>query len=694
MQKNGKTNNELYLERTDLVPQIMSYEAFIKANQRNGSFWIMMPNPFDGRMPMVHFESMRPSFKDKINTFYGGNVYDHFAKVPIKKLVITDAKAEQFFNDHRYGNNVELPPDIKIKYVIAASWLNMMLKATEEKAFVKKELNLSLDQFWNNVISIIKTDNIDLPTSYGNLVAKPDSAIKQYKASGYASLIHKNYGNKSAAKIGKTEEGFCPEREQQQIAVIRKIARLPMNWDAVQITSTANQLFEKNNWATVSPATVANLVALHMPNIIGQKRGGKVYNNTVSMQVKREAPQFPSYYWTLDGWTVELLYQDGTKYHNRLVMVVVLDACNKYPVGYAIGERENTELIRMALRNAVIHMQDLFGAAYRPWQLQSDRYGLKNLTSFYSGISHLYTPAAVGNAKAKIIEPWFKYYNKKHCQKKRNWSGFNVNSQKKNQPNVEALDVIKRTFPDKATLIETINRDMLNERLSLVEDFKRRWQQTPQDDQVTLTPAQCIEVFGKPHDEWNSISGQGLIATLDGRLMTFDSFEPAFRALQFSTRFKIIYDSCDFNQVLAITEDGKQKFLLHNKVTIGMGYKNTTPEQLEYHQQIKEFNSQRKEDIIQTYLLDDAIVEDIIANTPLNLSNQDELDLKLMFTTNGQQKEALQDAKGLKRIQQKEKQTAAIEDKKETVLVNKNWEQEQAAYRASKTDFNQYLDNN
>ena len=68
----------------------------------------------------------------------------------------------------------------------------------------------------------------------------------------------------------------------------------------------------------------------------------------MSMQVKREAPKFPTYFWTLDGWTVELLYQDKDRYDNRLVMVVVLDAMNKYPVGYAIGERENAELIRQA----------------------------------------------------------------------------------------------------------------------------------------------------------------------------------------------------------------------------------------------------------------------------------------------------------------------------------------------------------
>lgn len=694
MQKNDKTNNLLYLERIDLVPHIMGYDAFRKANERNGSYWQMLPNPYDNRIPMVQFETMRQGLKDKINAFYGGNVYDHFAKIPIKKLVVLDAKAEQFYQDYRYGTNFPLPVDHQSKYTTAASWLNMMIQAIDNKTFIKKELNLTLDQFWTNVISIIKTDSIYLPASYGNLVSKPDSAIKEYKSNGYQSLISGKFGNKSAAKIGKTDEGYCTERESQQVAVIRKIARLHMNLDAVQITDAANSLFQKNNWQTVSSGTVANLVAKHMPNIIAKKRGEKVFANTVAMQVKREAPAFPGFYWTLDGWSpVELLYKDGNTFHNRLTMVVVLDACNKYPVGYAIGERENTELIRMALRNAIIHMQDLFGATYRPWQLQSDRYGLKNLTPFYGAIANIHTPAAVGNAKSKIIEPYFKYLNKEYCQKHFNWSGFNVTASKEHQPNIERLNEIKQTLPDKAGVIEQINRFMYKERMRKVEDFRTRWNNMPLEEQVTLTPMQCLEVFGTDHKELNSVTGQGLIASINGQQFTFDSFDPAFRNLQFATRFKITYDSTDFSQVLATTEDGKQKFILHNKQTIGMGYKNTTPEQLQYHQQIRDFNTTRKEEIIQTYLLDDAIVEDVLANTPLNLNIEDEAALKLMFTMDGQQKEKLQDAKGLRKIQQQVQRTEAKEEQKAIALENKNHHEQHHDYLKSNTDISKYLDN-
>jgi hypothetical protein len=673
MQKNQQTNNDLYLERVDLVPHIMSYEAFIKNNQRNGAYWQMMQNPNDGRIPMVKFEDMRPSLKDKINNYYGGDVYAHFAKMPLLALVITDAKAETFYNEYRYDGDKQLPPEHQYRYTKTASFANMLIKAREEKVFVKENLGIKhIDKFWKLCAEIIAADNLELPRTYQKLLEK----IDKYKEQGYACLIDWRFGNKNTAKLGKTENGFCEERLQQQLVVIKKLARQHMNLDPVQIASAANILYQRNGWATISPATVANLIIEHMPELAIQRKGDKWYNNKVGMQVKRTAPEFPSYYWTLDGWTVELGYQDGNRYDNRLVMVVVLDACNKYPVGYAIGERENTDLIRMALRNAVIHMQDLFGAAYRPWQLQSDRYGLKNLTPFYGAVSHINTPAAVGNAKSKIIEPYFKYLNKTYCQLKQNWTGFNITSSKENQPNIERLNQIKKTFPDKAGVIEQINRFMLTERLRKEADYKARWQAMPHENQVTLNPMQCIEVFGKPHTEYNSIIGHGLIATLkdadDNSVeITYDSFDPAFRELQFSTRFKLIYEPADLSQVVAITEDGKRKFLLHAKMSVGMGFMNTTPQQLEYRQQIRDFNSNRKQEILQTYISEDAQVIDIVNNTPLNINDENEAALKLMLTDdNGQQKERLQDAKNLKKVQQ---QTVKAEQK-ELKQIEQHWE--------------------
>lgn len=95
-----------------------------------------------------------------------------------------------------------------------------------------------------------------------------------------------------------------------------------------------------------------------------------------------------------------------TTYHNRKTIVVVLDACGKYPIGYAVGDHESPALIREALRNAIRHARELFGARYKPLQLQSDNYQKGVMVPFYEAMTVHYIPAALHNAKAKIIEPY------------------------------------------------------------------------------------------------------------------------------------------------------------------------------------------------------------------------------------------------------------------------------------------------
>ena len=369
-------------------------------------------------------------------------------------------------------------------------------------------------------------------------------------------------------------------------------------------------------------------------------------------------------------------------------MVVVLDSCKKYPLGYAIGERENSELIKQANRNAIIHLNEIFGQPYHPMQLQSDRYALKTLTPFYQAVAHLHTPAAVGNAKSKIIEPYFKYLNKQYCQKFQNWSGFNITAKKENQPNAEFLNQIKTTFPTKEGVIKQIEMIMHQERRLKFVEYREEFNAAPAEIKKELSEESYLMVFGTPHTHTNQITGQGIIATLLGQQFTYDSFDPEFRANQ-HIKWQLIYDETNLSKVLAVSEDGKLRFLLNKKRVVPMDIYSTTDEDRSYLKKIKDFNKDRKEEIIQTYISDDAITQEVIENTPLALNDFDESVLKLMFTNKtGQQKEAIQDAKKL--IEKK-----ISKPKKGKVIVpveQNNWTDQQLQYLQSKNDFNQYLD--
>ena len=139
--------------------------------------------------------------------------------------------------------------------------------------------------------------------------------------------------------------------------------------------------------------------------------------------------------------------------------------------------------------------------------------------------------------------------------------------------------------------------------------------------------------------------------------------------------------------MLALTEDGKQRFLLTATQKVAMDINGTTPEMLEYRQRIHDFNADRREEIIEWYVNDNALVDEVLSQTPLALTKQNELSLKLMLTYNGQQKERLQDAKGLVKVQRQQQKQIAKEQGKQQL----SWKEQQQEFIQSRTDVSNYL---
>lgn len=666
-------NNILYIEFADFIACGWKEDAIKKANYRNGPFWKMIADPADKRKVLVQFDTLRPKDQQAITNKYG-NPYDYISKEPIKKMLELDYEAELFYRQYRYDTNKELPTEHQMQYTLAASWLNLLLRLSNDKRALKKELNISVVKFWESVCDIIKTDEIGLPFTYHRLLAK----VKQYETEKYACLIDWRFGNKNTAKLGKTEEGFSHDMYSKQVALIRSLASKHQNFDAMQIADAANKVFELNNWPVISHATVKNICRENSHITLPGRRGKKEWNSTMAMQVKRSRPDMPLKYLTLDGWTVELLFQEANTYNNRLVVVIVLDPMNNYPLGYAIGPRENTELIRMANRNALEHINELFGDYYQPRQLQSDNYGIKNLTPFYSAMAHLHTPAAVGNAKAKVIEPYFAYLNRQYCQKFPNWSGHNITAKQGNQPNTEYLNAVKTNFPNREGVLKQIEMIIAEERRIKMVEYTGAWSLVPEQDKIKMNRMDMLMVYGVQTKYTNALTGMGLIISIGGQKITYDSFDPKFRELQYQ-KWNVVFDPCDASSIMAIGEVDKRRFLLEQKRAIPMDIASMTDEDHQYLSKINEFNQKAKQRIVDTYIQDAEVVREVLGNTPLQLDDFNEASIKLMFTSKGQQKEALQDAKGLQEPK-----------KKEPVPVQQNpdeeWNQTQLEYLRSKIE--------
>ena len=406
------------------------------------------------------------------------------------------------------------------------------------------------------------------------------------------------------------------------------------------------------------------------------------------MQNKRQAPSAPMLYWTLDGWDAELLYQkpviDGKghakqQFHHRLTMVVVLDTFNKYPIGYAIGSHETPELIKEAMRNAINHTAELFGQRYNPRQLQSDNYQSKVLTPVYQACTKFYTPAKVGNAKAKVIEPYFNYINKKYCKMYDNWSGHNVNSGSKSQPNTEMLNKLSKQFPDEQGCRQQLERIIAAERAKKVDEYLTNWQKVDEELKLPMPQENFLLALGKSSGQTNRLVGSGLNIKIEGSKQVYDSYDLEFRK-QAHQDWNVLFDPQNTDQVLAVSTDSKYRFLLEKKYVQAMAIDDRGENDAFELTRVNDYNKAAIQYITDERSENRNLLDNLFENPLLN----DTLAKHLIVDSRGQHK----DQRNKQRLGEKVLLKQEIKLEK---AAEKTWQDEQIDYYNSKTDVNKYL---
>lgn len=560
--------------------ELFSYSAYEKKALRQKSFRLRT-GLGAGREVLIRWSALEQYHTLLIEKF-GNPKVDHN---PMEEFFTLDGKARLWFET--YTNEEDktfLKPEQISQYTLNASVLNTLDALYKARRAQHIALGNGPKGVWELCASDCTMFNEVLKLKYNGVqhtLPKNErrlrDAVKGYQKESYSYLLDRRGKNKAAAKI-KTE---------LHLALIEQLLRKHNNFDNEQITSLYNIAAKQMGWKEITSHTVANYRKQLGLYVYSDSHGANKFRNTKAMQVVRTAPTVSMAYWTLDGWDVELLYQkvetDGkghqkTTYHNRLTVVVVMDpvAKIKYPIGYAIGTHETPELIAEAMRNAANHTRELFGARYKPLQIQSDHYALKTLTPLYEAMSKRLTPARVGNAKAKVIEPYFLHLNKMCQTFFPNWSGFGVTSQKESQPNQEYLNKIRHSFPDEQGVRDQITKLMEMERSQKVEQYMQYWNLLPEEDRYPLTTGEYLYLFGETHTHTNRIQAKGFAPTLMGQEIVFDVFDPRFRELSY-VDWAVKYDPEDLSQILVLNAEcdsstrklkeiiGTQRFELQTK---------------------------------------------------------------------------------------------------------------------------------
>lgn len=621
-----------------------------------------------GKPALIEYMTMEDCVKRQYIDTYGDplrEVEKNNMSLLERTMQYNEAAYTYFSTEYRDELGRKLSADKASLYTLQARVLDACLYLAGEK---KREIgggNTRIDIWGNlsilvNELATIRSNQGEpmylhkLPANAKSLKRKAD----QYAKEGWSALIHKNRGNRNAVKV----------MDERLEAVMHKLLSQHMNLNNVQIMEKYNEVAELMQMPPIkSPVTVDKYRKQMESTTLAHQRGTKALRNKLEMQVKRSAPETALTYWTLDGWDVELLYQKQvvkmgdngvnhkrTTYDNRKTVVVVLDACCKYPIGYAIGDRECTALIRTALRNAVKHTKELFGQRYKPLQLQSDNYQKKAMTPFYQAMSKYYTPAAVGNAKSKIVEPYFNEINRDYCQMLPNWSGHNITSNPDNQPNFEAYNRNRKLLPTEDQCIEQIHQIMQCERTKKLEAYMQAWENTPEERRLPFCDEEYLMLMGETTGRTNRLTGQGLMLEMMGERINYESFCFTLRD-HYNEDWVVRYDPDDLSQVLIVNatstkghrvkeEIGTLAFMMQRSMKVPMALADQKPEHFEYRKQVRDFNQEFERRYVEKQERVDNVLSGLREELPAIAGNR-LLDRALITDSRGQHKDRRYDAR-------------------------------------------------
>lgn len=559
-------DNILYLEVDDAIECGFGNAEYISKEKSRGAKWgVFIKDPSDNRKVLIQFDTLSKRHKEKVLSVYK-NPYEHFSKQPIRNMVVRDNEAEKFYLSYRYNETKSLPLEKVNTYTTAASWLNMLVKAEENKKQIKQELNLTVTEFWVKVCELIDELKIDLPSNVIRLRQKID-AYRVAAENKYQVLIHKQFGYRNAAKID----------DELSEAFLLELISMP-HQDDVLTCRRYNMWAEQNNKPTISESTVNNWRRKNMPLISQEKYGNRHTYNVFGKHIIRKRASAPLLCVEHDDNDLDLYYQERiikngrsqVYYFNRFVLAVVIDTYNDYILGWAIAKEYTKDLIRFAYLDAVYHIKELTGNYYLPHQIRSDRFGLdakieNDLAHFYKSLATVFTPAAVKVARGKYIEQSFgkKWHQVLGCYK--NNAGFNITA--KTKLNEDFRDKNMKEYPttDQAPqqIREFINvmRLLIDEKtgLSKQDEWISAFNASEKSKQHTLSETQLLVKLGTIHEYKNTITNRGITPKINCIDRTYEIPEEYYLHT-IGKKVQVIYEPMDYSRIL-VTDNQSLLFI-------------------------------------------------------------------------------------------------------------------------------------
>lgn len=321
----------------------------------------------------------------------------------------------------------------------AASWLEFLSTAAPEDFGIESRMAL-----YKEATQLIQLEQLhSLNISSTEYLRKK---LAKFRKDGWRSLVPQNKGIKNAKK-----------RTKEADEVLMALYGDPRRFSIAECTRVYNELASTTHGHLPELSESGIRSFLKTPKIknrcLKTRFSNGEWRNVLDPVTQRARPSYADDLWVMDGTPFELYYRDGNSI-KRLYWVWILDAASWKVVGYSVGKTETGHLVRRALRQATRATGTL------PHQLQFDNgsaFKAKETLDWMKKLAKC-TPAEVGNARAKVAEPFWAHFERAILKFYDNHSGGNIRA--KRLETLANADFIKenwKQFPDEAGVIQQIH---------------------------------------------------------------------------------------------------------------------------------------------------------------------------------------------------------------------------------------------
>jgi hypothetical protein len=221
------------------------------------------------------------------------------------------------------------------------------------------------------------------------------------------------------------------------------------------------------------------------------------------------------------------------------------------------------------------------------------------------------TLAEVGNARAKVIEPFFAQLRTHITRRHPNHAGGNITS--KDHANRDWLSKHKHLFPDKQQTLLDIATDMddwnnmpcsRNKGLSRKESWMKAFAALADKDKRVVMHEKVLLGLGKRHNYGNRLDPAGVKATLAGKSITYNSLDTQWYMNNLGCEYLLHYNPNNLDEVLAVKADGSDMRMLHELNKPKMALRDMREGDGVLLQQRIGFQKQIQEQVLETMVAD------------------------------------------------------------------------------------------